>query len=184
MVVPLKDLITIDSSRFEDMIRAYFLWKELNSLIKNSHTRGVNLHEIISESLLCWTLDFKLNRGKFGDARDSEGNVIEIKATSNWDRDLTSFSPSENFDTLYFVRLNQRDDTMTFYDLELNSEQIKEIPVSKSQTFGEQQAQGRRPRFSIIDKIIEPNNIKPAAELNLRTKETFFIDKSGNKTKK
>lgn len=184
MVASLKDLVTIDKSRFEDMIRAYFLWKELNNLIKNSHTRGVNLHEIISESLLCWTLDFKLNRGSFGDARDGEGNIIEIKACSNWDSDLTSFSPSENFNSLYFVRLNAREDVMSFYDLNLDSDSIRNIAVSKNQTFGDQQDQSRRPRFSVIDKVIEKNKLLPVAELNLRTKESFLIDSNGNKVKK
>ena len=36
----LLDYVKIDKSRFSDMVKAYFLWKELNSLIKNSHTRG------------------------------------------------------------------------------------------------------------------------------------------------
>lgn len=162
----------MDKSRFEDAIKAYFLWKELNSLIKNSHNRGINFPETISETLLCSALGFELNRGTGGDAKDpSTGNIIEAKATSNWDRDTTSFSPSETFDLLYFIRLDQREDTIYFYNTGIDSEDLKKIKVNKTQTLAEQQEQGRRPRFSVIKFIIEPNDLKPVAKIDLRTKK-------------
>ncbi|MCD8832773.1 Bsp6I family type II restriction endonuclease [Staphylococcus arlettae] len=165
----LHDYVKIDKSRFNDMIDAYFLWKELNALIKNSHTRGVNFPEIISESLLCYALDYKLNRGTGGDAFDETNNrVIECKATSNFDKDTSSFSPNEEFDRLYFLRLYQRGDELYIYDTEYNSDKLKEIQVNKKQTLGDQQAQGRRPRFSIIKFIINEDNIQPIVKIDLR----------------
>lgn len=165
----LHDYVKIDKSRFNDMIDAYFLWKELNALIKNSHTRGVNFPEIISESLLCYALDYKLNRGTGGDAYDETNNrVIECKATSNFDKDTSSFSPNEEFDRLYFLRLYQRGDELYIYDTEYNSDKLKEIQVNKEQTLGDQQAQGRRPRFSIINFIINEDNIQPIVKIDLR----------------
>ncbi|GEN55519.1 Bsp6I family type II restriction endonuclease [Halobacillus faecis] len=153
-------------------MKAYFLWKELNAIIKNSHNRGINFPETISESLMCYALDFELNRGTGGDARNPETDeVCEAKATSNWDRDTSSFSPSEDFDRLFFVRLNQREDSISIYDLELDSNDLKQISVSSTQTVGDQQAEKRRPRFSIIKKIIEPNDIQPVASIDLRTKK-------------
>jgi len=170
------DLVTVDKSRFNDAVQAYFLWKELDALIKRSHTRGVNIPETITEALLCYVSGFKLNRGIGGDALDeATGNVVEIKATSNFDRDTSSFSPKEKFNKLYFVRLDKRNDQMYFYDLGINSDQLKQINVSKTQTLGEQQAQGRRPRFSLIKQIVVPNGIKEYAILDLRTKTITHI---------
>lgn len=171
-IMVLHDFVKMDKSRFNDAIKAYFLWKELNSLIKNSHNRGINFPETISETLLCSAMDFELNRGTGGDAKNPKtGSIIEAKATSNWDRDTTSFSPKEAFDELYFIRLNQRDDTVYFYNTGINSEKLKIIKVNKTQTLGEQQQQGRRPRFSVIKFILEPNNIKPVAMIDLRSKK-------------
>lgn len=33
------------------VFKIYFLWKELNTLIKENYTRGINLHESITENL-------------------------------------------------------------------------------------------------------------------------------------
>lgn len=166
------DLVTIDKSRFLDAIKAYFLWKELDMIIRSAHTRGINIPETITETLLCYVSNFKLNKGSGGDAFDDSTNrIIEIKATSNYERDTSSFSPKEEFDTLYFVRLDKREDIMYFYDLGINSLALKDIKVNSTQTLGEQQNQGRRPRFSIIKFIIEPKDLKPYAKLDLRTKK-------------
>jgi len=171
-----QDYVTIDKSRFKDALKAYWLWKELNAIIKNSHNRGVNFPETISETLLCYALGFELNRGSGGDARNPNSDeVCEVKATSNWEKDTSSFSPSESFDSLYFVRLNQREDHIYIYDLKLNSEDLKQIQVSKKQTLGDQQAQKRRPRFSIIQKIIEPQNLSPIAYIDLRKEKIKIL---------
>lgn len=172
----LHDFVKIDKSRFEDAIKAYFLWKELNALIKNSHNRGINFPETISETLLCAAMGFELNKGTGGDARDPKTQkIIEAKATSNWDRDTTSFSPSENFDVLYFLRLNQRNDELYIYDTGIDSDNLKFIQVNKTQTLGDQQSQGRRPRFSVIKFIVEANNIEPVAKVELRTKKIIKL---------
>lgn len=166
------NLITVDKARFNDAITAYFLWKELDLIIRKSHTRGVNIPETISEALLCYVSNFELNRGSGGDAYDPKTDkVIECKATSNFDRDTTSFSPREKFDALFFCRLDKRNDKMYFYDLELNSDELKNIPVNSYETLGDQQKQGRRPRFSIINQIIKPKDLQYYAKLDLRTKK-------------
>ena len=38
------------------------------------------------------------------------------------------------------------------------------MKVNKTQTFKQQQAQARRPRFSITDKIIKDKKLKPIAK--------------------
>ncbi len=170
-----EDYIVLDKSRYKDAVRAYFLWKELNGLITNSHNRAINFPETISETLLCYAMGFELNRGAGGDAKNPQTNeVCEIKASSNWDRDTSSFSPSEEFDNLYFARLYQRDDELYIYDLGINSVSLKDVPVNKKETVGDQQQQKRRPRFSIINKIIKPQDLQPVAKVNLRSEN---IDK-------
>lgn len=50
----------------------------------------------------------------------------------------------------------------------MDSLRLKEIKVNSKQTLKDQQAQGRRPRFSIIKFIIEPKKIEPIAKINIR----------------
>lgn len=172
----LNDFIKVDKSRFKDAVKAYWQWKELNAYIKNSHNRGINFPETISETLLCYALGFELNRGTGGDARNPKtGEVCEAKASSNWDRDTSSFSPNEQFDRLYFIRLDQRNDEAYIYDLDLNSEDLKSIPVNKNETVGDQQNQKRRPRFSIIQKVIIEKGIEPIAKVNLRNEKVEIL---------
>lgn len=171
-----NDIVKIDKSRFEDAIKAYFSWKELNGFIKNSHNRAVNFPETISETLCCVAMDFSLNKVSGGDAFDEKNNrIIEIKATSNWDRDTTSFSPREKFDALFFLRLDQKEDELYIYDTGINSESLKQIQVNKSQTLYDQQLQGRRPRFSVIKFIIKERGINAIKKINLRSKKIITL---------
>lgn len=168
------DLVIVDKARFFDAIEMYFLWKELDQRIRSSATRGINFPETISEALACYALGFKWNKGSGGDAMD-ENKVIEFKATSNWDKDTTSFSPSEKFDILYFLRLDKRNDELYIYDTGLNSEKLKLIKVNKTETLEQQQKAGRRPRFSMIKFVIEPQNLKPIMKINIREKKVVKL---------
>lgn len=164
------NLITVDKPRFIDAVDSYFLWKELDQKIRSSASRGINFPETISEVLACYALNFEWNKGSGGDAMNGQ-EIIEFKATSNWDRDTTSFSPSEKFDNLFFLRLDKRNDELYIYNTQLNSENLKKINVSKTETVEEQQNAGRRPRFSMIKGIIEPQNIEPIIKINIREKK-------------
>lgn len=168
------DLVVVDKSRFLDAVEMYFLWKELDQRIRSSATRGINFPETISEALCCYAMGFKWNKGSSGDAvDDSNGQkrIIEMKATSNWNLDTTSFSPKENFDALFFLRLDKRNDNLYIYDTGVNSAKLKTIRVNQTETLGEQQLAGRRPRFSVIKFIIEPEGIEPVAVVNIREKK-------------
>ena len=50
-------------------------------------------------------------------------------------------------------------------------EPLKDIKVSATQTVADQQAQGRRPRFSIQQKIIDVYNLQPDAIFYIRDKK-------------
>ncbi len=169
------DLVEVDKARFHDAIEMYFLWKELDQRIRSSATRGVNFPETISEALACYALGFKLNKGSGGDAMNGL-EIIEFKATSNWDRDTTSFSPSENFDNLYFLRLDKRNDELYIYNTGINSEQLKTIQVNAHETLAEQQKAGRRPRFSVINFIITPQSLQPIKKVNIREKKVITLN--------
>ncbi|MGJ8474378.1 hypothetical protein ACSFDN_28715, partial [Bacillus cereus] len=68
-----------------------------------------------------------------------------------------------------------RDDELYIYNTGINSDNLKLIQVNKTQTLGDQQKQGRRPRFSVIKFIIEANNIQPVAKVELRMKKIIKL---------
>ena len=168
------DLVTVDKARFYDAIEMYFLWKELDQRIRSSATRGINFPETISEAMACYALDFQWNKGSGGDAINGD-EIVEFKATSNWGLDTSSFSPSEKFDKLYFLRLDKKNDELYIYDTEMNSDELKKIKVNKNETFEQQQASGRRPRFSIINFIIEPKGLSAITKVDIRGKKIIKL---------
>ena len=166
-----QDILEVQtmSVQFEIIKRAYHDWKNLNVTIsQDMNSRKINFPEPISENIVCYALGMTRNMGSIlGDATDSEGRLVEIKATSNFYSDLSSFSPTTRFDRLIFVRLNLETDEAYIYDLGLNGDQFSQLQVNSLQTVADQQNQGRRPRLSLIN-YIEANNIQPLQILSLR----------------
>ena len=179
-------LYEISQERFEKVIDLYFLWKELNSKIKEDYSRGINLPEALTEPICCYINNFLLSIPTKKDSKNAEqagsedaldphtNEKIQIKATSNWNSDLTSFGPKSHFDALHFVRLNQADDKMYLYNIPVDN--LKSVMVNKSTTFSESQQTGKRPRFSIIQKYINVYNLEPYAYLDLMTKQVYKLD--------
>ncbi len=157
----------IDIDLYYKVCELYFIWKKLNSEIKEYYTRGVNLPESITEPICCYVNGFLLSLGNGSeDAIIPETNeLVQIKATSNFNSDLTSFGPKSSFHYLHFVRLNQIEDKMYLYDIP--TYELKNLMVNSYETFKEQQMQGRRPRFSIINAYIEKYKIEPYAIVDL-----------------
>jgi hypothetical protein len=110
------------------------------------------------------------NKTEGGDASESDGSIVEIKATSSADgsKEVTSFSPGHTFDRLIFVGIDKENDLAEIYDLGLNSTTIRDIQITKTDTFGDQQDQGRRPRFRVIKSLIHPQNMQPIKIINIR----------------
>ena len=164
-------LSRITEDRYRKVIGLYFNWKALNAGIKEDFTRGVNLPEAITEPICCYVNGFMHSLGEGSeDAVDPRtGSKVQIKATSNFWCDLTSFGPQSEFDELHFVRLNQEEDKMYLYYIPVN--QLANVYVNAGETFADQQYQGRRPRFSIINKYILPDSIEPYAIVDLNTTE-------------
>jgi len=155
------DLITVDEHRIQTTVNAYFQWKTLDTMLATLSTRGINFPSEISENIVCYTCGYQLNKGSGGDAIDPNGNrIIEIKGSSS--TGPSSFSPSEHFDELVFVKLDKQNDTLLIYLTVINSDKLGDIEVNSSETLREQQKSGRRPRFNIESKIIKPLHIRPS----------------------
>jgi len=150
------DLIKIDAARIDETCNAYFKWKDLNTYISNNSHRGINMPDAISEPMGCYCLDLLWNRGKeTGDATDPKtGQKIEMKATSRFDGDLSSFGPRTVFDDLIFLRFKLDDNLLYIYDLHINSDEFGKYPANKTQTIEEQKQQGRRPHVRLYDLFV------------------------------
>jgi hypothetical protein len=149
----------------------YSRWKSLNDDLKAISTRGINLPETISENAFClfgkdYVRVVSLKKGKcsYDVLNTKTGSRIQIKATSI-DSDLTSFGPRSEWDELYFLDFSAGDGSFKVYKIE--ADWIYKYQVNKNQTFAQQQAEKRRPRFSIIEGIIKPRKLKPIAVCRL-----------------
>lgn len=153
------------------ILESYQAWKHLNQSLSHFASRTVNFPEAISESLVSFQLDYvwhnKTKTKKVGDATSHNGKLVEVKATSKFDSDLTSFSPDTKFEILIFARLKQSTDELYIYDLNMDFNKFQTLKVSSTATVANQQAQGRRPRLSLVD-YIESNNIRPTCVLDLK----------------
>ena len=147
--------------------RLYLEWKKVSDGIKAISTRGLNIPEAITENAFC--IFFKdcvrivTQKGEkcaFDCLNIKTGEKIQIKAASIYP-DATSFSPSSDYDKVYFLDFSKGNGSFKIYDIPLKL--IKETVVNrkKNETFEMQQKQGRRPRFSITKEIIIPKKFKP-----------------------
>ncbi|UUD36423.1 hypothetical protein NPA08_01120 [Mycoplasmopsis citelli] len=58
-----------------------------------------------------------------------------------------------------------------FYFYKIDVSILDNIKVNENETFNEQKLQKRRPRFSIINKILIPYKINHYATVNMNTRE-------------
>lgn len=164
----------ISQQEYAEIIKLYPLWKELNQRIKRLYPRGVNFHEVFSEFIVCHVNDYYHSLGEGSeDAFTNDMLKVQIKGTSNFGSDLTSFGPTSEFEILEFARLDQNRDYLFLYRIPIDD--LYDLPVNRSQTFREQQEANRRPRFSIISNFIERYGLQHYAEVNMRTGQFKFI---------
>lgn len=158
----------IDYDLFLQTVSLYWEWKKLNTSIKQYYSRGINLHEMLSEFICCYANGFlsSLGGGSEDALNPETEELIQVKGTSNWDDDLTSFGPDSKFDCLHFVRLNQDEDRMYLYNIP--TDELDNVNVNKNNTVKDFKMAGKRPRFSIIKKYIIPYKLKPYAVVDLK----------------
>lgn len=164
----------ITKEKFNEILHLYPLWKELNERIKALYPRGINFHEAFSELIVCYVNDY-YHSTKAGseDALTNDMIKVQIKGTSNYDSDLTSFGPNSEFEILEFARLNQFNDKLYLYRIPINN--LYDIQVNSHQTFREQQLESRRPRLSIITNYINKFSIEPYAVIDMINGEILYL---------
>ncbi|MFH1656192.1 MAG: Bsp6I family type II restriction endonuclease [Candidatus Nealsonbacteria bacterium] len=167
-VVELMDFNKTDRKKW----KKYFdLWKKLKLGMREYKSREPNFPEGLSEVAFCLHSGSKRFISLKGDSSASfdtfnleTGRAEQIKASSV-KSDLTSFGPKSKWDDLYFLDFyNEGKLDGTFNIYKIPSDIVYNIMVNKKYTFTQQQELGRRPRFSIIDKIIKKEGIEPIAK--------------------
>ena len=143
----------------------YFAWKDMNEVNLEFGMRRANLPEILSEGLASALFGWARTNntaltGCSSSSCDlvniSTGELIQLKGCSTAKGTRpgpTSFGPRSEFDTLIFMHLDCEEDTARFYLLD--AEDYKNWNVNRHETIADQQAQGRRPRVTILPKIKE-----------------------------
>jgi len=175
------EVMKFDQSDGNRLCRIYDAWRELCENLKEFEARATNLPEGLSEigSAMAkefWRVTGKITKGNSSfdcyDPNESCGrNRIQIKASST-PQGLTSFGPKSQWDRIFFMdfyREGRWDKTFDIY--ELRTADINSVSVNAKQTFTAQQAEKRRPRFSIHKKLISQGKYL--------SKETFQITDKG-----
>jgi hypothetical protein len=130
--------------------------------------RAPNMPSELTEAIVCLCTGAELIDEGHGDILLPQGVIGEVKGTSGYEDDLSSFSPSSEFEKLYFVHMDPNSyDIYHVYDLGLSRASISTIKVNNSETFADHSRGNRRPRFSVIDKIIRPRKLKPTWKVDM-----------------
>lgn len=154
-----------EESDKEILNKYYHSWKSLNEVNVSFGMRRANLPEMLSEGLASVLFGWVRTNGTVISGCTSSscdlidldrGKLIQLKGCSTTaDRDAgpTSFGPRTEFDELVFMHLDCETDTANFYLLDADT--YKDWKVNRTETIADQQAQGRRPRTTILPKIKE-----------------------------
>lgn len=164
--------IEINPLMMNNAIRIYMHWKQLDGEVRTISTRGVNFPGELSELFACYVLGYLWNKDGEGDAYDPKNDrIIEMKGSGSDRDDLSSFSPSEHFDELVFIKANKDEDAIYIWNTGVNSEELKTIKVNSKETVADKQALGQRPRFSVQKQIIAARGLTPDYKFDVLTRE-------------
>jgi len=166
--IPCRVRLLFIEERDRVQIRRLFnAWRELFHGMRDFRSRGINFPEGISESAFCLeygsarVLDVQGSSASFDTVDLHTGARQQIKATSVQD-DLTSFGPRSVWDDFYwldFYREGAYDGSFDVY--KIPNELILNFQINRTETFRDQQRQGRRPRLHVRRQIIIPHHIHP-----------------------
>lgn len=175
--VRLKDGTTVigddfDMDDYEKLKEIFRKWTDINSDLKSLGGRNLNVPDVFSEAIYCIVFNAVRTNGTAHsyDAVDkSTGEGIQVKSASIAN-DCTSFGPTSTWDRLIFADFaptGKVDGKIWFY--EIDSEDVYGMVLNerKGETFADLQAQGRRPRFSIKNKIIKEKGLSPIKKIDL-----------------
>ena len=168
--------IEINPLMIRNAIDIYYHWKQLDAEVRTISTRGQNFPGELSEIFACYTLGYQWKKKGEGDAFDPKTNrIIEMKGSGSNNNDLSTFSPSEYFDELVFIKANKNEDAIYIWNTGVNSDELKKIMVNKTQTLEDKQKEGNRPRFSVETKIIKAKGLTPDYKFDIRNKEIIKL---------
>jgi hypothetical protein len=163
--------IKVDWKNASSLHEAYWNYRLITENVPWAN-RAPNMPSELTEAIVCLCTGAELIDEGHGDILLPNGLVGEVKGTSSSEGDLSSFSPSSDFDNLFFVHMDAKDYNIYYvYDLGLSRSEISGIRLSKSATFADQSKGKRRPRFSIINQIIKPSNLKPKWKVDMAKRE-------------
>lgn len=177
--------VQVDTFSAEDKIilsNIYKNWRVLSDQLISINSRAVNLPEGLSEGVFCIAMDCVRMIKSISGANTSwdcynleSKKRIQVKACSVLP-DLTSFGPASVWDELYFMDFFKEGKWNGEIDIyKIDNADIYNHKVNAGQTFKDQQAQGRRPRFSIYSEIIRAKAIAP-----VKTYKLFLEESNGN----
>lgn len=172
MIKPREDqIVDINHNLYRKFLNIYSLWKQLNKNLCDIEARKANFPTEVSEGVIAYNYShFSWLKNASADVYDNlNEDYIEVKTTSNFDYDLSSFSPNAKFDNLFFGRLDFDEDKLYVYNLNKSIDDIRIIAVNQAQSFQAQQNQKRRPRFSVIEEIIIPNKMDSEIVIDMIT---------------
>jgi hypothetical protein len=168
------DVQVFEDEEREELQSIYKRWINLSGSLKAIHSRSVNIPDGLSEGTFCLATGAVRMIGSIAGANSSfdcydikNRKRIQVKSTSVIP-DLTSFGPKSVWDELYFLdfyRTGTWDGKIDIYLIP--NDYIYENKVNRNQSFTGQQAQGRRPRFSIYKNIIKEYGIQPITTYDL-----------------
>ncbi|MGA2130447.1 MAG: Bsp6I family type II restriction endonuclease [Candidatus Pacearchaeota archaeon] len=162
----IKALVTKSEKGDRELLKSlYSDWKKLNDRLKAISTRGINIPEAITENAFALffpdcirVVSLKGMKCSFDCINTKTGSRIQIKASSIAS-DLTSFGPRSEWDELFFLDFSAGNGSFKVYKIE--PDWVYKHNVNRNQTFEQQQAQGKRPRFSITENIIKTRKLTP-----------------------
>lgn len=163
--------ISVDWESAKKLHKAYWQYRREFEYLGWAN-RMPNMPSELTEAIVCLCTNAELIKEGHGDIFLPNTHVGEVKGTSQNCKDgrfdLSSFSPSSEFDELYFVHMGENsNDVYHVYDLQLNRSSILKINVNNSDTFEDHASAGRRPRFSIFEQIVLKNNLNPTWTVNM-----------------
>ncbi|MEM0135666.1 MAG: Bsp6I family type II restriction endonuclease [Thermoplasmatales archaeon] len=152
----------------------YKEWRDLSNKLRAMNARAGNIPDGLSEGVFCLATGAVRLIGSIPGANSSfdcydlsNDRRIQVKSASVIP-DLTSFGPRSVWDDLYFLdfyRNGSWDGTVNIYHIP--NSYIYGNKVNSTQSFVQQQEQGRRPRFSIYNDIIKKYRISPMMTYSL-----------------
>lgn len=175
--VKLKNGTTVIGDEFDkdDFIKLkeiFKKWIDINTDLKSLEGRNLNVPDVFSEALFCIAFDaVRTNQTahSYDCVMKSTGEGVQVKSASI-PNDCTSFGPTSTWDLLYYADFAPNgyvDGEVWFYEIESIDVYNLVLNSKKGETFADQQAQGRRPRFSMKKQIIGSKGLLPVKKISL-----------------